>query len=150
MLFRSPFSPETREKKTRDATADRPAKRYRNTPLARHACRHGRAGEPLFVHGTRDLLGKKFLDRLRFAHIQPELADYEDYLRVTIQQGRRRHELLNPRKYRYIRPFNDLPVGFNHVVGIVLFGFDVNIQGETVPNNCIATAFLIHMRPRGG
>jgi hypothetical protein len=40
--------------------------------------------------------------------------------------------------------------GVNHVVGIVLCGFDVTAQGETVPNNFIATAFLIHMRPRGG
>jgi hypothetical protein len=33
---------------------------------------------------------------------------------------------------------------------IVLCGFDVNTQGETVPNTFIATAFLTHMRPRGG
>ena len=78
------------------------------------------------------------------------MADYEDYLKTTIQQGRRRQEPLNPRKYRYVQPSNDLSAGFNHVVGIVLFGFDVNAQGETVPNNFIATAFLTHMRPKGG
>ena len=33
-------------------------------------------------------------------------------------------------------------------MGIVLFVFDVNAQGETVSNNFIATAFLTHMRPR--
>jgi hypothetical protein len=33
---------------------------------------------------------------------------------------------------------------------IVLCGDDVNVQGETVPNNFIATAFLTHIRPRGG
>jgi hypothetical protein len=33
---------------------------------------------------------------------------------------------------------------------IVLFGFDVNAQDETRPNNFIATTFLTHMRPRGG
>ena len=82
-------------------------------------------------------------------HNHPEMADYEDYLKATIQQGRRRQEPLNPRKYRYIRSFDDLPFGFNHVVGIVLFGFDVNAQGETVPNNFIATAFLTHIRSRG-
>jgi hypothetical protein len=49
-----------------------------------------------------------------------------------------------------MRPFDDLPAEFNYVVGIVLYGFDVNVQGETVPNNFIATAFLKHMRPRGG
>jgi hypothetical protein len=48
-----------------------------------------------------------------------------------------------------VQSFDDLPAGFNHVVGIVLFGFDVDAQGETVPNNFIATAFLKHMRLRG-
>ena len=32
---------------------------------------------------------------------------------------------------------------------MVLFGFDVKAQGETVPNSFIATAFLKHMRLRG-
>jgi hypothetical protein len=78
------------------------------------------------------------------------MEDYEDHLKTTIQQGHRRQEPLNPRKYRYVRLFADLPAGFNHVVAIVLFGFDVNAPGEMVPNNFIATAFLKHMRPRGG
>jgi hypothetical protein len=78
------------------------------------------------------------------------MVDYEDHLKTTIQHGRRRQEPLNLRKYRYVRLFDDLSTGFNHVVAIVLFGFDVNAQGETVPNNFIATAYLKHMRPRGG
>jgi hypothetical protein len=32
----------------------------------------------------------------------------------------------------------------------VLFGFDVNEQGETMPNNFVATAFLKHIRLKGG
>ena len=84
------------------------------------------------------------------ANNHPEMADYEDHLKTTVQQGRRHQEPVNPRKYRYVRLFDDLPAGFNHVVAIVLFGFDVNAQGETVPNNFIATAFLTHIRPRGG
>lgn len=84
------------------------------------------------------------------ANNHPEMADYEDHLKTTIQQGRRRQEPLNPRKDRYVRPCNDLPAGFNHVAGIVLFGFDVNAQGVMVPNNFIATAFLTHIRSRGG
>jgi len=35
------------------------------------------------------------------------------------------------------------------MVVIVLCGFDVNAQGETVLNNFIATAFLKHMRLKG-
>jgi hypothetical protein len=75
------------------------------------------------------------------ANNHPEMADYEDYLKTTIQQGRRRQEPLNPRKYRYVRPCDDLPAGYNYIVGIALFGFDVNVQGEMVPNNFIAKRF---------
>lgn len=57
---------------------------------------------------------------------------------------------MNPRKYRYAYPFNDLPDEFNHVVAIVLFGFDVDEQGATIPNNFVATAFLKHIYLKGG
>jgi hypothetical protein len=92
-----------------------------------------------------------YLTEERWRHIvgpenHPELADYEERLKVAIQRGRRRQEPLNPRKYRYAYPFADLPEGFNHVVVIVLFGFDVNDKGETVPNNYVATAFFKHIR----
>ena len=95
-----------------------------------------------------------YLTEERWQHIaeannHPEMADYEDDLKATIQQGRRRQEPLNPRKYRYVQRFDDLPAGFNHIVGIVLFGFDVDARGVTVANNFIATAFLKHMRLRG-
>jgi hypothetical protein len=43
-----------------------------------------------------------------------------------------------------------LPDDFNHVVAIVLFGFDVNQEGETMPNNFVATAFLKHIHLKGG
>ena len=33
---------------------------------------------------------------------------------------------------------------------IVLFGFEVNAQGETIPNNFIATAFFKHISLKGG
>src|SRR5262245_56370558 len=104
---------------------------------------HDRDGNPIY------------LTEERWYHIiepnnHPEMADYEDHLRRTIQNSRRRQEPLNPHKYRYSQPFDDLPVGFNHVVCIVLFGFDVNARGETIPNNFIVTAFLKHMRLRGG
>ena len=95
-----------------------------------------------------------YLTEERWQHItdaenHPEMADYEDHLKTTLQKGRRRQEPLNPRKYRYSQPFDDLPDEFNHVVAIALFGFDVNEQGETIPNNFIATAFLKHIRLKG-
>lgn len=84
------------------------------------------------------------------AENHPEVADYERYLKTTLQKGRRRQESLNPRKYRYVFPFDDLPDDFNCVVAIVLFGFDVNEHGETIPNNFVATVFLKHIHPTGG
>ncbi|MBM4423506.1 MAG: hypothetical protein FJ030_08950 [Chloroflexi bacterium] len=96
-----------------------------------------------------------YLTEERWRHItdaenHPEIAEYEGHLQKTLQKGRRRQEPLNPRKYRYSHPFDDLPDDFNHVVAIALFGFDVNEQGETAPNNFVATAFLKHMRLKGG
>jgi len=96
-----------------------------------------------------------YLTEERWQHItnaanHPEMADQEDHLKTTLQKGRRRQEPLNPRKYRYSHPFDDLPDDFNHVVAIALFGFDVDEQGETVPNNFVATAFLKHIHLQGG
>jgi hypothetical protein len=46
-----------------------------------------------------------YLAEERWQHIveannHPEMEDYEDHLKTTIQQGHRRQEPLNPRKYR--------------------------------------------------
>jgi len=95
-----------------------------------------------------------YLTQERWEHIvgptnHPEMADYEEHLITAIQRGRRRQEPLNPRKYRYAYPFDDLPDDSNHIVAIVLFGFDVDQQGKTVPNNYVATAFFKHIRLKG-
>ena len=93
-----------------------------------------------------------YLTEERWHHItepdnHPEVAEYEDALKTAVQRGRRRQEPLNPRKYRYAYPVEDSPDGFNHIVVIVLFGFDVDERGATIPNNFVATAFLKHIRP---
>ena len=95
-----------------------------------------------------------YLSEERWQHIidaqnHSEMAAYEDQLKTTIQQGRRRQEPLNPRKYRYVHSFDDLLDDFNHIVAIAVFGFDVNEQGEAVPNNFVATAFLKHIQLKG-
>lgn len=95
-----------------------------------------------------------YLTQERREHIidktnHPEMADYEEYLKTTIKNGRRRQELLNPRKYRYAHPFDDLPDKTNYVVAIVLFGFNIDEQGHTMPNNFVATAFFKHIRLKG-
>ena len=92
-----------------------------------------------------------YLTQERWEHIiapatHPEMVDYEDHLRQTIQSGRRRQEPLNPSKYRYSRYFDDLPDDSNHIVVIVLFTFDVDDHGRTIENNFVATAFFKHIR----
>ena len=92
-----------------------------------------------------------YLTEERWQHItnalnHPELSDYEEYLKITLQKGHRRQEPLNPRKYRYYHAFDDLPDDVNHIVVIVLFGFDITASGQTVPNNYVATAFFKHIR----
>jgi hypothetical protein len=44
--------------------------------------------------------------------------------------------------------FNDLPDDVNTVIVIVLFGFEVNTQGETLFNHFVATAFFKHIQPK--
>lgn len=95
-----------------------------------------------------------YLTQERWEHItdelnHPEMVDYEEYLKTTIARGLRRQEPLNPRKYRYTCPFDNLPDDVNHLVAIVLFGFDVDEHGQTVPNNFVATAFFKYIRLKG-
>jgi len=95
-----------------------------------------------------------YLTQERWEHItnapnHPEMVAYEAHLQTTVKHGRRRQDLLNPRKYRYVHFFDDLPDESNHVVVIVLFGFDIDEHGKTMPNNFVATAFFKHIRLRG-
>lgn len=95
-----------------------------------------------------------YLTEERWHHIiepngHPEVAEYEEALKLALQRARRRQEPLNPRKYRYAYPVDDLPHDFNHIVVIVVFGFDVDERGITIPNNFVATAFLKYIRPKG-
>ena len=95
-----------------------------------------------------------YLTQKQWRHViapinHPEMVDYEDRLKETIRLGRRRQEPLNPRKYRYVRYFSDLPDDSNHIVAIVLFRFDVDENGRTVENNFVATAFFKHIRLEG-
>ncbi len=95
-----------------------------------------------------------YLTQERWLHITEEsnhheMSDYEEYIKTTLRKGRKRQEPLNPRKYRYYHLFGDLPHDVNHIVVIVLFGFNIARSGETVPNNFVATAFFKHIRLKG-
>ena len=95
-----------------------------------------------------------YLTQERWAHIiagtnHPEMEIYEEYLKMALKKGRRRQEPLNPRKYRYYYPFDDLPDDVNYVVAIVMFGFDIDERGQTIPNNFVTTAFFKHIWLKG-
>ncbi len=94
-----------------------------------------------------------YLTKERWEHItnetnHPEMRDYEEYLKTAVRKGRRRQEPLNPRKYRYYHQFDNLPDDITHIIAIVLFGFDVDENGQAKPNNFVATAFFKHIRIR--
>jgi len=44
--------------------------------------------------------------------------------------------------------FDDLPDEVNHIVAIVLFGFEVDNHGRTVSNNYLATAFFKNIQEK--
>lgn len=95
-----------------------------------------------------------YLTQERWQHIiaetnHPEMDGYEEHLKMTLKKGPRRQEPLNPRKYRYYHPFDDLTDDVNHIVVIVLFGFDVDEEGRTISNNFVATAFFKHIWLKG-
>jgi hypothetical protein len=87
-----------------------------------------------------------YLTQERWKHIvepinHPEMSAYEEHLKETIQAGKRKQDLLNPQKYRYVKQFDDLAEDNTHIIAIVLFRFSEGPGGEPVPNNYIVTAY---------
>lgn len=74
----------------------------------------------------------------------PEMSSYEEHLKETIQSGKRKQDSLNPQKYRYIKPFDDLAEDNTHIIAIVLFRFSEGPDGEPI-NNYIVTAYQVEM-----
>ncbi len=66
----------------------------------------------------------------------------------TIRTGAKRQEPLNPRKYRYVKYFDDLANDNNHIVAIVLFKLNVDEKGNTIENNFVLTAYQKYIRHR--
>ncbi|MGH7595741.1 MAG: hypothetical protein ACREOI_05280 [bacterium] len=96
---------------------------------------------------VRDRYGNEiYLTDERWEHIiepinHPEMSDYEEQLKETIRMGTRKQDVLNPRKYRYLKAFDRLAEYNTHIMAIVLFGFSVDETGHPVSNNYITTAF---------
>lgn len=88
-----------------------------------------------------------YLTEERWQHIiepenHPEMFRHEAELQMTIQAGQRKQDPLNPRKYRYMQAFHNLPLDSTHVVAIVLFAIVETAEGQLQPNNYITTAFM--------
>jgi hypothetical protein len=69
------------------------------------------------------------------------MSAYEDHLKEVVGTGKRKQDVLNPQKYRYVKRFDDLVVDNTHIIAIVLFRFSRDESGELVPNNYIVTAY---------
>lgn len=92
---------------------------------------------------VRDRSGNTiYLTEERWEHItdpinHPEMSGYEEHLKTVIRTGRRKQDPLNPQKYRYSHPFNDLVEDNTHIVAIVLCRFSEGDDGKPIPNNSI-------------
>ncbi len=96
---------------------------------------------------VRDREGNEiYLTQERWEHIthptnHPDMLAYEEELKLTVQQGRRAQDELNPQKYRYSKAFGNLDQENTHIVAFVLFRFREGQSRRPVPNNYIVTAF---------
>jgi len=87
-----------------------------------------------------------YLTQERWEHItdpinHPVMKNYENHLRETIKQGKRKQNPRNQHKYRYYRQFDDLAEYNTHIVAVVLFTYRQNNDGKLIPNNYIVTAY---------
>jgi hypothetical protein len=87
-----------------------------------------------------------YLTQERWQHIteainHPEMEDYENELKETVETGSRRQDPLNSQKYRYTKAFQDLPAHNTHIVAVVLFRLQENNVGEIESNNFVVTAY---------
>ncbi len=99
-----------------------------------------------------DRYGNKiYMTRERWRHVlnsRPWLADYHDDVLSTLRQGRRKQDSLNPRKYKYYWPCDDLSPDFNHLVVVVLFGERCDNVGQAIANNYVVTAWAVFIYSR--
>ena len=67
----------------------------------------------------------------------PEMLGYDGELLETLRSGRRKQEVRDRTRYRYVRSFQNLRPGNNCVVAVVKFGF----SEDALPNNFVLTAY---------
>jgi hypothetical protein len=94
-----------------------------------------------------DRYGNKiYMTAERWYHIiesRPWLADYHDEVLTALRRGRRKQDTLNPRKYKYYWPCDDLLPDFNHLVIVAVFGETTDSKGQIISNNYVVTAWAV-------
>ena len=108
---------------------------------------------PSFERWTvRDRDGNEvYITQERWGHIiepsnHPEMETYEDELRLTVRQGSRHQDPLDPQKYRYTKAFDHLVGDNTHIVAVVLFRFKDGGSERPHANNFIVTAYQKEVR----
>lgn len=91
---------------------------------------------------VRDRYGNQIeLTDERWRHIvtyHPELEECKEEILATLRKGTRRQDVLEPDKYKYLRRFAGLPLGYTHLVAVV----------KMVRNNFVLTAYGIEKKGR--
>src|SRR5260221_8815607 len=90
-----------------------------------------------------------YLTDERWEHIvetHEEMIGYRGHIFATLRTGQRRQDAFDPGKYKYTKPFTDLPEDFTHVVVVVKFTQYEDAQGIERPNNFILTAYQVSRR----
>ena len=87
-----------------------------------------------------------YLTDERWEHIidptnHPEMDGYADHLKRTIRVGKRRQDPLDPRKYRYVKFFDNLVANNNCIIAVAIFKLAIDDKGSTVENNFVLTAY---------
>ena len=99
---------------------------------------------------TLDRWGNEiYLTDERWEHIvetHEEMTGCRDHIFTTIRTGKRRQDAFDSSKYKYTRGFNNLPMGFSHVVVVVKFSRRITPEGVDIPNNFILTAYQVSRR----
>ena len=97
---------------------------------------------PIFVH---DKAGRRiYITEERWQHALDHPGMHEGLLALllqTIQSGKRKQDAYDPAKYKYSKPFPDLPGHYTRMVVVVKFGLT-----RTKPireNNFVLTAYLV-------
>lgn len=65
---------------------------------------------------------------------------------TTVRTGKRKADLYDPTKFKYMRSFRGLPLDFTHLIVVVKFG--ITPQHPDKENNFILTAYLVNRKLR--